>query len=332
MPRGKHTLAARAKPRLRIALITPAGPRSRAGNRATAVRWARHLRALGHRVEVAVEYDGAPADLMIALHAWRSRAAVRRFHAEHPGRPLVVALTGTDLYRFLETDRDDTLAAITAADRLVALHDRAHEALPPGLRVKLRVIHQSALPLAPCPPRAPRHFDVCVIGHLREEKDPFRAAYAARTLPADSRIRIVHLGKGHTAEWEQQARAEMRANPRYRWRGEVAFGEVRRVMQRSQLMVLSSRMEGGANVVSEACVARLPVIASRIPGSVGLLGDDYSGYYPVEDTAALAELLLRAEQDRRFYAALQKACAARAALFTPARERAGLKRLLAEFD
>jgi len=98
----------------------------------------------------------------------------------------------------------------------------------------------------------------------------------------------------------------------------------------AQLMVLSSRMEGGANVISEACVARLPVIASRIPGSVGLLGDDYPGYYPVADTAALTELLLRAERDRRFYAALKKHCAARAPLFTPARERAGLKRLLAE--
>ena len=315
---------------MHIALITPAGPRSRAGNRATAVRWARHLRALGHRVDIAVEYDGAPADLMIALHAWRSREAARRFRADHPGRPLVVALTGTDLYRFLDTNRDDTLATIAAADRLIALHDLAHEALPADMRAKLRVIHQSALPLAPRP-GGRRYFDVCVIGHLREEKDPFRAAYAARLLPDDSRVRVVHVGKGHTPEWEDQARAEMRGNPRYVWRGEVAFGEVRRVMQRARLMVLSSRMEGGANVISEACVARLPVVASRIPGSVGLLGNDYPGYYPVADTAALAELLSRAERDRRFYAVLKKACDARAALFTPARERDGLKRLLAEF-
>lgn len=315
---------------MRICLITPAGPRSRAGNRATAVRWARHLRALGHRVEIAVAYDGAPADLMIALHAWRSREAVRRFRADYPERPLAVALTGTDLYRFLESDRDDTLASMAAADRLITLHDRAHEVLPVELRAKVQVIYQSALPL-PNRARAPsRFFDVCVIGHLRDEKDPFRAAYAARSLPADSRIRVVHLGKGHTPEWEDQARAEMRANARYIWRNEVPFARVRALMARARLMVLSSRMEGGANVISEACVARLPVIASRIPGSVGLLGDDYPGYFPLEDTAALAELLLRAERDRRFYAALKKHCAARAPLFTPARERAGLKRLLAE--
>jgi len=317
---------------MRIVLITPAPPRSKAGNRATAVRWARHLRALGHRVDIAVAYDGRDYDAMIALHAWRSREAVSRFRAQFPRRPLILALTGTDLYRFLETDRAATLGSMELADRLVVLHALAHEVLPQSLRAKVRVIYQSALPLRRARPGGARAFTACVIGHLREEKDPFRAAYAARLLPAESRLRIVHLGKGHDREWEEQARAEMRANPRYVWRGEVAFGEVRRVMQRSRLMVLSSRMEGGANVVSEACVARLPVIASRIPGSVGLLGDDYPGYYPVEDAAALAQLLLRAERDRRFYAALHKACAARAALFTPARERAGLKQLLREFD
>lgn len=316
---------------MRIVLITPAPRRSKAGNRATAERWAAHLRALKHRVDVAVEYDGADYDAMIALHAWRSHAAVDRFRTRFPQRPLILALTGTDLYRFLGTDPIPTLRSMELADRLVVLHAKAHEVLPPALHTKVRCIYQSALPLPG--PRAPgaRAFTVCVIGHLRDEKDPFRAAYAARALPAESRVRVVHLGKGHTPAWDDEARAEMRANARYVWRGEVGFGEVRRVMQRAQLMVLSSRMEGGANVISEACVARLPVVASRIPGSVGLLGDDYPGYYPVEDTAALTELLLRAERDRRFYAALRRACAARASLFTPARERAGWRKLLAEF-
>lgn len=316
---------------MRIILITPAPPRSKAGNRATAVRWAQHLRALRHRVDIAVDYDGRQYDAMIALHAWRSRAAVETFRARYPQRPLILALTGTDLYRFLDSDRASTLRSMELADRLIVLHALAHEVLPQSLHAKVRLIYQSALPLTASRRVAMRDFTACVIGHLREEKDPFRAAYAARALPAQSRIRIVHLGKGHTPEWEAQARAEMRTNPRYDWRGEVPFGAVRRLMARAQLMVLSSRMEGGANVISEACVARLPVIASRIPGSVGLLGDDYPGYYPVADTAALTELLLRAERDRRFYAALKKQCAARAPLFTPARERVGLKKLLAEF-
>jgi len=51
---------------LRIAIVTPAAPGSRHGNRTTAERWARHLRALGHEARVAVKWDGNESDLVIA--------------------------------------------------------------------------------------------------------------------------------------------------------------------------------------------------------------------------------------------------------------------------
>ena len=122
----------------------------------------------------------------------------------------------------------------------------------------------------------------------------------------------------------------MTRNSRYRWLGEVPHGRLRQVYRRSHLMVLSSRMEGGANVISEAVVAGLPVVASRIPGSVGLLGEGYPGYYPLEDTDALREVLLRAERDPAFYRALEAACAARRHLFHPDREAETWASLLAE--
>jgi putative glycosyltransferase (TIGR04348 family) len=312
-----------------IRLITPAPPRSRAGNRATAARWAHILHDLGHRVEVSVEYGGEPADLMIALHAWRSAGAIARFAERYPGRPLVVALTGTDAYRFIHTDSGPTLRSIALADRLVGLHERIADTVPPEHRGKVRVIYQSARPgLARDPAR--RAFLVCVAGHLREEKDPLRPAYAVRDLPAASRIRVEHFGSAHGPEWAAAATAEVAANARYRWHGEVPHGRLRRAYARAQVLALPSRMEGGANVISEAVAAGLPVIASRIPGSVGLLGEDYPGYYPVEDTAALRELLLRSEADPAFYGRLAAACAARRALFMPERERAGWASVLAE--
>jgi glycosyltransferase involved in cell wall biosynthesis len=89
-------------------------------------------------------------------------------------------------------------------------------------------------------------------------------------------------------------------------------------------------MEGGANVISEAVVAGLPIVASRIHGSIGLLGEAYPGFYPVEDTGALRDLLLRAESDPAFYGRLEAGCAARRHLFTPERERAGWETLLGE--
>jgi putative glycosyltransferase (TIGR04348 family) len=313
---------------MRITLITPANRQSRAGNRTTAARWARLLRALGHRVRVAVTYEDEPADLMIALHAWRSAAAIERFHARHPARPLVVGLGGTDVYHFLTTEPAATLRSLDLADALVGLHDLVGDALPPRHRDKLCVIHQSAPAVTRAEP-ARRWFEVCVIGHLRAEKDPLRTALAARALPPESRIRVIHLGRAHEPSWADAARAEMADNPRYRWLGEVPGWRVRRWLGRVRLMVLSSVVEGGANVISEALAAGLPVLASAIAGSIGLLGADYPGYFPVGDTAALTDLLVRAETDADFYGRLARAGAARAPLFTEAGERDAWQALLA---
>src|SRR5438270_9091003 len=90
---------------MKIFMACPAPPHSRKGNRVTAVRWARFLKELGHRPTIGQEYEGAPCDLLVALHARRSYPAVAAFRRLHPHQPLVVALTGTDLYRDLRTSR-----------------------------------------------------------------------------------------------------------------------------------------------------------------------------------------------------------------------------------
>lgn len=315
---------------MKISLVTTAGKQSRGGNRKTAVRWARILRDLGHRVDVSDGGDGGNADLMIAIHAWRSAPSIRAFSDAHPGRPLVVLLAGTDIYRFQHSHPDDTLDSMDRATRLVGLHDRVDAGIPRRYGGKLRIIYQSFLPLPY--PRSPlkRRFEVCIAGHLRDEKDPLRAAYAARLVPADSHLRVVHLGSAHDVAWADRARAEAAANPRYDWRGEVPRWQVRRQFARSHAMVISSVMEGGANIVSEAIVCGVPVIASHIDGNLGLLGDDYEGYYPAGDEAALAKLLLRAEREPRFLKALAAQCRQKRGLFTPAREKAAWRKLLAE--
>jgi putative glycosyltransferase (TIGR04348 family) len=316
---------------VKISLITPAKKRSRSGNRTTALRWAGILRGLGHRVDVAVDYDGQSVDLMVALHAWRSAGSAASFRERYPDRPLIVALTGTDIYRFLASHPEPTLRSMDLADALVCLHDLVHQAIPERYTDKLQVIYQSAPTLTRTRSPSRRHFDICVIGHLREEKDPLRAALAARDLPLASRVRVIHLGKAHDEAWAERARAEMAVNPRYLWKGEVPGWAVRKEFVKTHLMVLSSIMEGGANVVSEAVVAGVPVVASDIPGSVGLLGEDYPGYYPVGDTAALTALLSRVETDPDFLDQLTRHCAARAPMFTPEAERESWRTLLARF-
>lgn len=278
------------------------------------------LRGRGHKVTVATEYRSEPVDLLIALHAWRSAESIKRYRQHHPAGALIVALGGTDVNSYLKTDPFVTLESMRTADALVCLHDLIADELPNDQRAKLQVIRQSAEPLSS--PRKPssRHFDVCVIGHLREEKDPFRAALAARLLPENSRIRVMHFGKAHSRRWARRARQEMQQNPRYLWKGEVPKWRVRREFSRTRAMVISSNQEGGANVVSEAIVAGVPVIASDIAGNIGLLGIEYPAYYRVGDEQALADLLIRAENDAAWLTNLEDYCRRLAPQFTPESE------------
>jgi glycosyltransferase involved in cell wall biosynthesis len=85
-------------------------------------------------------------------------------------------------------------------------------------------------------------------------------------------------------------------------------------------------------VISEAIVAGTPVIASRIAGNVGLLGEDYPGYFGVGDTCELARLILRAEIDAEFLIDLKTRCEKNAALFDPAHEKKTWGNLLKELN
>jgi putative glycosyltransferase (TIGR04348 family) len=273
--------------------------------------------------------ESEPDNLLIALHAKRSASAVFEFHKRYPGQPVIVALTGTDLYRDIHR-APRAQRAVAAAWRLVALQPLASEQLAPEYRSKLRVIYQSVEKTLRPGPRPKTRFQVCVVGHLRHVKDPFRAAMAARGLPPTSRIRVVHAGAAMTDQIRRRALEEQERNPRYRWLGAIPRGRVRRLIASSHLLVLSSQLEGGANVISEAAVDGTAVVASRIPGSVGLLGADYPGLYPFGDTEALRSLMLRAEADRYFHASLRSRCARLSSLFRPSRERAAWRGLLQE--
>ncbi len=316
---------------MNVRLVTPAPPGSRKGNRVTAQRWAHVLRSLGHRVAVAQEYRGGRCDVLIALHAAKSHASVVHFREKYTDAPLVLALTGTDLYDAIHTD-PRARQSLELATRLVVLQPLAADELPEHLRGKVRVIYQSVEPPRSKPPMRPGVLEVCVMGHLRPVKDPMRTALAARLLPPESRVRVLHLGAALSPEMAGLARAEEAVNPRYRWLGERPRGLALRLLSRCRLLVLTSRLEGGANVISEAVVVSVPVLSSHIAGSVGLLGPDYPGYFPCGDTEALAALLGRAETDSDFYDRLKSWCEGLRPMFDPARERQSWRDLLAELS
>lgn len=331
---------------MNIAIVTPAPPGSRYGNRITALRWAKILRRLGNRVSILQSYDGKPHDLLIALHARKTHASIVKFRRHNPPAPVIVALTGTDLYRDIRTNRR-AQESLDIATRIVVLQPKAIEELHPSWRKKARVIYQSVkgkqersgtrgssakTRTTKVEAQTNGNFDVCVIGHLRDVKDPFRTAMAARSLPDSSTIRVLQVGGARTSEMAARAQKEVRANKRYRWLGEQQQGRVSRIMSKSSLSVVSSRMEGGANVLSEAIAASVPILASRIDGNVGILGANYPGYFDVGDTAELTRLLRRAETSPRYLATLKAWSKRLAPLVDPAREEQAWSELIGELE
>jgi putative glycosyltransferase (TIGR04348 family) len=312
-----------------ILIITPAPRGSRIGNRVTAERWAKQLDSLGHIVRISEKHDGQKADILIALHARKSARSIARFHRDHPNHPIIVVLTGTDLYHDLKSSRS-ARRSLELAFRLLVLQAEAVHELPGAFRQKVRVIFQSALPPRSIPLESQEAFEVCVVGHLRAVKDPFRAALAARMLPACSRIRIIQIGGALSAAIANRALREMDRNPRFTWLGERSHEQTLRRMAQCRAMVLSSRSEGGANVISEAVVAGVPVLASRIPGSIGLLGRQYPGYFTCGDTAELAKLLNRIETDSAFLNRLRSWCEKLQSCFAPENETQTWRDVLSE--
>jgi putative glycosyltransferase (TIGR04348 family) len=290
---------------VKILIVTPESTAVPLGNSVTAERWAGILRALHHDVDVRNSWGEEECDLLIALHAHRSADSVDRFRRAHPNRPLIVALTGTDVYRDLPNS-PAAQRSLVLATQIVALQETAVQELGESARAKTSVIYQSAVPPEDREPPSAEFFDVCVMSHLRAVKDPLRAAYAARLMPSTSRVRVRHAGRALEPELEVEAREEERTNPRYHWTGEQSHAAAMRLLASSRLSVVSSAMEGGANAIAEAVVCGIPVLCSNISGNIGMLGAAYPGYFALGNTQHLAELLQRAECDASFMTTLRE--------------------------
>ena len=258
--------------------MTPALADANNGNWQTARRWARMLSA-AYRVRLAPAWDGGDEALMIALHARRSAASVARWRARRADAALIVALTGTDLYRDIAHDAD-AQASLRSADRLIVLNELGARALPANLQSKARVVLQSCAARKTLPkPR--HHLRALMVGHLREEKSPTTFFDAARLLARRDDIWLDHVGAALDPALGALATALMAQCPRYRWLGGLPHAAARRRIQAAHVLVHASRIEGGAHVIIEAVRSGTPVLASRIDGNVGLLGESYDGYFPV---------------------------------------------------
>ena len=321
-----------------VVIVSPALADANNGNWQTARHWQQML-AASYRTRIVRDWpdpgDAAQDTLMIALHARRSAAPIAAWAAAHPGRGLAVVLTGTDLYRDIHTDAQ-AQQSLALAQRLVVLQAMGPDELPPALRGKTRVIFQSAPARQPLP-KTGRHLRAVMVGHLRDEKSPGTLMHAAQLLRGDPRILIDHIGAPLDPALGAAAQATAAECPNYRWLGGLPHEAVRRRIQRAHVLVHASRMEGGAHVIMEAVRSGTPVLASQVPGNVGMLGGDYAGYFPHGDAAALAALLQRCagplaspspSAASAYLRQLSQQCDLRAPLFDPAAEQRHLHHLI----
>ena len=314
--------------KLRVVIVSPALSDANNGNWQTARRWQHLLSA--HSARIVRQWPDAQAggdDVMLALHARRSADSVQAWHAQHGQRGLGVVLTGTDLYRDIGHD-PQAQRSLALAHSLVVLQGLGVRSLPPQHQAKARVIFQSSSTRQTLN-KTTRHLRVVMVGHLREEKDPLTLMAAARLLPPGAGVLIDHIGAALDPALGQAAQATQLACPHYRWLGSLPHAQTLQRIQRAHLLVHCSRMEGGAHVLMEAVCSGTPVLASRIDGNVGLLGEDYEGLFEPGDAQALAHFLrvCRTPQNgHSLMAHLRHQCALRAPLFEPQAERAALHR------
>jgi putative glycosyltransferase (TIGR04348 family) len=311
-----------------VIIASPAVAADNNGNWHTAARW-RDFLLPAVRASVAQQWEGEPADALIALHARKSATSIERFRTARPGCPIVLVLTGTDLYRDIDTSLE-AQRSLDLADHLIVLQPLGLKRLGAAHRVKARVIVQSAPQTEPTVTAGDQLPVFVAVGHLRAEKDPLTLMGAARSLLPEERVHIHHIGAALDPVLATAARQTMSDCPHYRWLGALSHDQTLRAIASASALVHMSRLEGGAHVVIEAVRAGVPVIASHIDGNVGLLGEDYEGYFPVGDARALEAALRRFQADAAWAAMLRRQCAELAPAFAPEREAADVRGLVAE--
>ena len=326
-----HSLSRYMLSKPSICIISPGLAAANNGNWQTAKRWQQMLSADYH-VEIMLRWDGKPYDAMLALHARRSADSIGQWAVKFPDKLIVLALTGTDLYRDIAVD---PLAqqSLKLAHRLVVLQDMGPKSLPAEFQSKCQVIFQST------PRRQPvlkttHKLRALMVGHLRSEKSPETYFAAARALAQRSDIVLDHIGAPLDADLGEQARQLASEVPTYRYLGEQTHAATRARIARAHVLVHPSRMEGGAHVVMEAVMSGTPVLASRIDGNVGMLGADYAGYFDCGAADQLVTVLIECREGQNQpsskLAKLARQCSFREKLFEPLAEQSSLRLIFAQ--
>lgn len=304
-------------------MTTPYERNSLQGNTVTAMRIVSIL--LESDIDAAVlckDEKAVCADFLIALHARKSARFIDNFLALNSAGKVIVYLTGTDLYSDIPSGCEICEKSMELADALVVSQEASLASVPEKFRAKAVVVHKSIqLPEILVDDVAAESDLFTVIGHLRAVKQPFMAVESLQLLGDSVRLRLALLGKEVDSDSGGLSRKWQAQDPRFQWLGGLEYLEALHWIRRSVATINTSLAEGGANSVGESIVLGVPVLASRVEGNVGMLGDDYAGYFSAESKQELADLMLRVIHDSDFLEKLREQVRVRAEKFLRENEK-----------
>ena len=309
-------------------LITSAYPLSSPkGNSITAKRIAKLLTQAGHSAQAINTDMPPPADAMIALHATKTLASSKRFKVHSPKGKLIIYLTGTDLYKEQANNNPEFKEALILADALVVGQRASLASIPSEFKSKSHFVPASVLLPSLKKVSAPPSPSLALIGHLRPVKNPFLMNLALEQLSAIT-LNAFTLGAALEPSMLAEAERWQQADSRFHWLNDIPYSEALSWIEQVDFTLNTSHSEGGSNAVAESIVLGTPVLASKIEGNVGMLGDDYLGYFEPNNANSLAKLIRRAITDHDFHEALLEQTLDLQQNFLPEKETAGWLKLL----
>lgn len=296
-------------------ILFPDNKKAVTGNFCSALQYERILESLGNNVELINKYDNQEAEVLIAINADKNNSDIRKFHTDNPKSKIILILSGTDIYPFPSNRAIDSMEI---SNVLVLLQSQAFNQVPEKYRKKSSVIHQSIerLKLDSQALKSDSEFKVVLISNIRPVKDPLIAPRACQMIPASSKLKITHVGYCLDSKFEDLLFKESKNNDRYEWIGGRSVLETRTILSQSDLLLITSQHEGAGRVVGEAVQLEVPIISTNNDGVMGVLGEEYEGYYPVGDVEALTALLIKAEKDKSFLEHLNLQCKNKKTLFS----------------
>lgn len=134
---------------------------------------------------------------------------------------------------------------------------------------------------------------VTMVANLQVNKDHLTVLKALLQIPERYKVHVMFVGYlGANTEGVINFVNRNRLRDKVTLCGQVE--NVSSVLQYTHLLIHSSKSEGMSVAVLEAVLSDIPVVATRIPGNIEVMGEQYKYYFEVADETSLANAIIAA--------------------------------------